>query len=200
MKGCQPLTKEEKNLFMKELNRSIKNELCKARILLIFAIGVTAGLRISEILHLRVKHIYKNNEPLDRIYLPRQATKGKREGRYQKLNEEIKPILEEYLYIANLKEKDWLFPSPTNSNKPLSRQMVWKVFQQIAVKINLTKKIGTHFLRKTFGNEILSLTDGDLRKTQKALGHKRIDSTIQYLLDPDQEEIDEAIASLKLRG
>ena len=56
-------------------------------------------------------------------------------------------------------------------------------------------KLGTHSMRKTFADRIYDRLDGDLAKTQKALGHKNINSTVQYL-SFREEEIDEAILAI----
>jgi len=47
-------------------------------------------------------------------------------------------------------------------------------------------------MRKTFANRVYDALDHDLIKTARALGHKNINSTVQYL-SFRQEEIDEAI-------
>ena len=50
-------------------------------------------------------------------------------------------------------------------------------------------------MRKTFADRIYHHFGGDLVKTQRALGHRCIESTAAYI-SFRQEEIDEAILSL----
>ncbi len=50
-------------------------------------------------------------------------------------------------------------------------------------------------MRKTFADKIYDRLGHDLIKTQKALGHKNINSTVSYL-SFREEEIDEAILGL----
>ncbi len=50
-------------------------------------------------------------------------------------------------------------------------------------------------MRKTFADRIYDRLGGDLVKTQRALGHRCIESTAAYI-SFRQEEIDEAILSL----
>ncbi len=54
---------------------------------------------------------------------------------------------------------------------------------------------GTHAMRKTFANKVHVLLGRDLAKTQRALGHKNVSSTVSYLSFLE-EEIDEAILAL----
>ncbi len=55
--------------------------------------------------------------------------------------------------------------------------------------------LGTHAMRKTFANNVHVLLGRDLVKTQRALGHKNVSSTVSYLSFLE-EEIDEAILAL----
>jgi len=47
-------------------------------------------------------------------------------------------------------------------------------------------------MRKTFANRLYERLGHDLFKTQKALGHQNVNSTVQYL-QVDQNEINAAI-------
>jgi site-specific recombinase XerD len=41
--------------------------------------------------------------------------------------------------------------------------------------------LGTHAMRKAFANKLHVLLGRDLVKTQRALGHKNVSSTVSYL-------------------
>jgi integrase len=56
----------------------------------------------------------------------------------------------------------------------------------------LTGKIGTHSMRKTFASKVYEQLNGRLERVQKALGHKNINSTVAYL-SFREEDIDAAI-------
>jgi integrase len=45
----------------------------------------------------------------------------------------------------------------------------------------LTGKLGTHAMRKTFANRMYDKLGKDLVKCQRALGHRNINSTVSYL-------------------
>jgi integrase len=58
--------------------------------------------------------------------------------------------------------------------------------------VNLTVPVGTHAMRKIFANRVYHQLNGDLVKTQRAMGHKNINSTMAYLSFVE-DEIDQAI-------
>jgi site-specific recombinase XerD len=66
------------------------------------------------------------------------------------------------------------------------------MLQRVYAACGLTGKLGTHSMRKTFARRIHAKLGRDLMKTQKALGHARVTSTVSYLSFAE-EEIDEAI-------
>ena len=49
------------------------------------------------------------------------------------------------------------------------------------------EKVAWHSMIKTFAQNIYQRVGGDLVKTQKALGHKNINSTISYLTCQDDD-------------
>jgi site-specific recombinase XerD len=57
----------------------------------------------------------------------------------------------------------------------------WQVLQDAYEANGLSKGHGTHAMRKTFANRVYNYLDRDLVKTQAALGHKAITSTVSYL-------------------
>ena len=56
----------------------------------------------------------------------------------------------------------------------------------------LEGQLGTHAMRKTFAGRVYQLLGRDLVRTQRALGHVNINSTVAYLSFA-LEEIDQAI-------
>lgn len=71
----------------------------------------------------------------------------------------------------------------------------WRILKEAYTSNEMTGKLGTHSMWKTFADRIYDKLDRDLVKTQKALGYRNINSTVQYL-SFREEEIDEAILSI----
>jgi integrase len=85
-----------------------------------------------------------------------------------------------------------VFKSRTGSNQPTTRIQAWRILQEAFAANELTGKLGTHAMRKTFANRVYEKLNHDLVKSQRALGHANINSTVQYL-SFREEEIDAAI-------
>ena len=75
MTGCPSLTPHETKLALRHLRGRHK---WRNRALLI--LGIRTGMRISELLSLRVSQVWNGKAMLPRLYLERQDSKGKRTG------------------------------------------------------------------------------------------------------------------------
>ncbi|TRX39704.1 site-specific tyrosine recombinase [Flavobacterium restrictum] len=64
--------------------------------------------------------------------------------------------------------------------KPLTRAMIFTIIKQLAVKIDLQKKISPHTFRHSFATHLLE-NGADLRSIQLMLGHESITTTEIYV-------------------
>jgi integrase len=136
MKFVQPIRDKEKI-------QQMKNELLRTgyRDYMLFVIGVNTGLRISDILALRVGAVRNKTH----INIKEQKTgKDKRFMINSNLNRDIDK------YIQGMNDEEYLFISRKRENKPITRVQAYRVLNAAASKIGL-EEIGTHTLRKTFG-------------------------------------------------
>ena len=140
------------------------------------AVGYAAGLRISEIVALKIADI---DGP--RKVLRVEQGKGSKD-RYALLS----PVLLEYLrtwwHFANhhhlMLNGGWLFPS-TNPVNHLSSRQLSRAFHAAAIDAGITKQVSMHSLRHGFATHLLE--DGvDIRTIQVLLGHKKLESTALY--------------------
>jgi integrase len=92
MIGCPALTKKEFNLALKNLRGRWR---WRNRALLI--LGVRTGLRISELLSLRVGQVHDGQKILPRLYLNRQDSKGKRTGSSMVIHPRAGAALEKWI-------------------------------------------------------------------------------------------------------
>jgi site-specific recombinase XerD len=122
--------------------------------------------------------------------------KRKVEGRTVVLHPEAKAALAAWLQARSpLLPSLVLFPSREGVNHALSRAHAWRLLQEAYTANGLTGQLGTHAMRKTFANKVYTALKGDLVKTQRALGHKNINSTVSYL-SFREEDIDAAILAV----
>jgi site-specific recombinase XerD len=161
-------------------------------------LGIKSGFRISEILSLTLKDVFDNGRIQDRIYVQRKNMKGKNEGRCVVVHPDAKMALSTWIaeLIANgASENSFVFKSRNGRNKPISRIQAWKMLTKVYEASGLTGALGTHSLRKTFADRVYEKLGHDLLKTQRALAHRDIKSTISYLAFK-QQDVDEAILSI----
>ena len=88
-----------------------------------------------------------------------------------------------------------LFQSRKGVNQPIGKIHAWKILHEAATTNELTGKVGTHAMRKTLANRVYHQLNHDLVKTQRAMGHKNINSTVAYLSFAE-DEIDAAILAI----
>ena len=128
----------------KDLINQIKSELRNKNIrdFILFIAGLNTGLRISDILKLKVSNVK------DRTHIEIREKKTGKTKRFK-----ITGCLKTYLdsYIQNMNYDNYLFPSRIGDNKPLDRRQAYIIINAAAKKIGIKDRIGTHTLRKTFG-------------------------------------------------
>lgn len=194
MKGCRPLTDAE----VEETLASFGGRYAK-RDRALFLLGVKTGFRISELLSLTVGDVFQHGRLVERVSVSRRHMKKKVEGRTVPLNaqaaEAVRVWIEEMRTQGGVTARTVLFRSRKGENKAISRVTAYKILRVVFDDSEMTGKLGTHSMRKTFANVVHEKLGRDISKTKKALGHKNINSTDSYLSFL-QEEIDEAILAL----
>ena len=146
------------------------------RIYVVLEILYSTGLRVSELLSLKVLNL-KNVK--DKFYI-----KGK--GGTQRLiifNENSLKLIKVWLRLRNNYENfldnEYLFPDK-NSKKSISRQIIYKDLKNLAMQLHLNEnKVSPHSIRHSFATHLLN-RGVDLRSLQKMLGHSDISTTEIY--------------------
>ena len=194
MKGMRPLKDKEVRLISETFAGRYED-----RDRALFLLGVKSGFRISELLSLRISDIYSNGKIADRVYMARRNMKKKLEGRSVILHPDAKAALETWLqelWAFGYRDPGcYVFQSRKGDNAHISKVHAWRILNTAAGENELSGPIGTHSMRKTFASRVYDKLDHDLVKTQRALGHKNINSTVSYL-SFSEEDIDEAILAI----
>ena len=193
MKGSRPLSDAE----IEKVLGAFKGRYAK-RDRALFILGIKTGFRIGELVSLKLGDVFDRNKIADRISVRRCNMKGKIEGRTVILNPDAKEALA--LWAMELVQQghsndSYLFKSRKGENKHISRTQAWRILDKIFTRLEFSGTLGTHVMRKTFCDKIFEKLGRDLLKTQKALGHRNINSTVSYL-SFKTEEIDQAILEL----
>lgn len=155
---------------------------------LMFIMGINFGLRIGDLLELRIGNII--DESLEYRF-PIEIRERKR-GKPRKLyvNQAVDEAFS--LYISHKQEVDlneYLFVGRNNTT-PMSRQNVDKRLRKIKADLNLPYHCGTHIFRKTFSYWVL-MTASDRQRAlyylQKILNHSSATTTLFYAGITDDE-------------
>lgn len=141
----------------------------------IFELLYACGLRVSELADLKVRQVF-----LEPGYV---AVRGKGEKeRLVPMGELASDALRLYLQNGRLKllKKGFAQEVFVNSRgERLSRQSIWKVLKQHALRAGIARNITPHMLRHSFATHLLE-NGADLRSLQVMLGHSDISTTQIY--------------------
>lgn len=179
------LDDEEIQLMLAEIDRS-KPE--GERNLAIIEVLYGAGLRVSELINLKISNIYFNDDFM------RITGKGDKQrlvplGRLAKKHVLI--YMNEVRIHVNVQKghEDFLFLN--RRGKQLSRVMIFMIIKNLAEKAGIHKNISPHTLRHSFAT-VLIKHGADLRAIQDMLGHESITTTEIYT-HLDRKDLKEAI-------
>ena len=134
-----------------------------------------SGLRISELVHLKLQDVN-----LEAGYV-RVFGKGSKE-RIVPIGRPAQEKIENYLAAARtqmLKNTASHFLFVARAGRPITRQGFWKLLKQYAQKVGIKKTVTPHMLRHSFATHLLE-GGADLRAVQMMLGHMDISTTQIY--------------------
>lgn len=155
-------------LSRKEIDCLIK-EIKNTKHRLMISLGYAAGLRVSEIINLRVKDI-----DLDELFIHIKNAKGKKD-RITVFPEKLKKDMNKFISLKNI--NDIIFESSRGGK--LTTNSVQKVFKNALKKSGIKKEATFHSLRHSFATHLLE-NGTDVRYVQELLGHANIRTTQIY--------------------
>jgi len=135
----------------------------------ILSLLYSAGLRISELLNLKIEDIES-----DRMLIRVRNTKGNRE-RYTLLSETVLNKLR--IYYRKASPKEYLFEGVKGGQ--YSKTSVSVILKKSAKKAGIQKNVYPHMLRHCFATHLLENGE-DLRYIQVLMGHKSSKTTEIY--------------------
>ena len=180
MNYVEPIRDKEK---IKDIGEYLKER--EPKYYIMYSIGLYSGLRISDILSLRVRDVKGKTE----IKLREKKT-GKE--KLFPINAELQKIIEEY--CRDKKPWEFIVPSVFKAAAPVSREYAYRVIHEAGLKFGLDH-LGTHTLRKTFGYHFYMQTK-DIVLLMRILNHNDQSKTLRYI-GIEQSTINEAMRRFK---
>jgi len=135
-----------------------------------FAAAYGAGLRVSEVVALKVTDIES-----ERLLLRIEQGKG-RKDRFAMLSPKLLDLLRDWYRIA--RPKVWLFPG-RDAILPLTTRQFSRAVHTAAAMAEITKRVTPHTLRHSFATHLLE-QNIDVRIVQVLLGHAKLETTALY--------------------
>lgn len=150
-----------------------------------FLLGIYLGLRVSDILRLRVKDLK------DKSHVDIREKKTKKRKRIL-IHTFLKRELKDYLIDKDLEE--YVIKSRKGENKPITRHRAYQILKEVALKFNIDS-LGTHSLRKTFGYHFYKQTK-DVALLQDLFNHAAPNITLRYI-GINQDTLDKSISKFR---
>lgn len=160
----QILSKKE----IEAIIQSIKNRKHQAIIATIYGLG----LRISEVINLQIVDIDS-----DRMLVHLKDAKG-RKDRIVMLPKKLLVMLR--AYIKEYKPEKYMFEGQKQAQYSDTSTSIRAILKKALKENNIQKRITVHSLRHSFATHLLE-RGTDIRVIQKILGHKNINTTLQYV-------------------
>lgn len=129
----------------------------------------SAGLRVSEVVYLRIKDIHS-----ERMVINIKGAKGKKD-RVVALSQGVLELLRKY-YLA-YRPKHWLFEGQYGDQ--YSTRSLQSIFNRAKRKANIRQDVTFHSLRHSYATH-LHEAGTDIKLIQELLGHNDIKTTLRY--------------------
>lgn len=161
---------------------------------LLFMVGISSALRISDILKLELNQVWDGKKPKKFIEVNEKKTgKYKRFPITPNLAKGIKEYMKEY---PDKSQEDYLFASRKGRNHSISRQYAATILNEACDMVGVKERFGTHGMRKTWG--FFAFKKGiSLDYICIALNHSSIAETKRYL-GILQEDLDNLYLEINL--
>ena len=179
-KNLPKLLSEKEILYLIEKSKEfyfknpVKN-ISYLKIQVILEILYSTGLRISELLNIKINQVANIK---DKLYINGKGNKQ----RLVIFNKNALDLLKNWISIMiknNKNKNSYLFENIHNI-KVISRQQIYKDLKKLALKTNTdVEKLSPHSIRHSFASHMLN-RGADLRSIQKLLGHSDISTTEIY--------------------
>lgn len=171
IKDVQPIRSLEQ---LNDMKWALKRH-CGERDYIMFLLGVNTGLRVSDLLKLKISDLKGKKTITVKEGKTEKARKIHLTNIYEELN----------AYISTLEGTVWLFPS-RKGDKPITRIQAYRQLNKASEMVDMPDGIGTHTMRKTFGYWHYKQFK-DVAELQRILNHSHPQITLDYIGITDEQ-------------
>lgn len=151
---------------------------------LLFKFGLNTGLRISDILPIKVKDIFNNSGEYKDYLILKERKTGKEKK--IKLNNALRKAISEYVKQQKLASESHLFPS--RKGNYIRRVQAYRVLKEAADVCGI-ENFGTHSLRKTWGYWTYKMSKYNIGLIMDTFNHSSQSITLRYIgVNQDQKD------------
>lgn len=154
-----------------------------SKLYIMYAIGIYCGLRITDILKLKVKDIKGKQN----INIKEQKTGN---VKTYPVKAALANEITKYCTDNSLGSSDYLIHRRGTPEKHISRRYAYKVINEAGLHFNLNN-LGTHSMRKTFGYHFYKQTN-NIVLLMKIFNHNDQNKTLRYI-GVEQDTVNEAM-------
>ena len=159
---------------------------------LLFKFGLNTGLRISDIISLKVKDVMSPTMQFQDYLILKEKKTGKEKK--IKINDTLKKLIIEYLKNTGLSYESYLFPSKKGGC--IGRIQAYRVLKECAELLGI-QNFGTHSLRKTWGYWTYKISLYNIGLIMDTFNHSSQSITLRYI-GVNQDQKDELYSMVQL--
>lgn len=162
---------------------------------LIGCLMLEAGLRVGEVVSLKMSHLYFDGKPVQNLLLTEKITKNHTERSVPvstRLSQALVEYYNEHSFLSEYADTRYVFDI-FPSRLPITTRQVERIINFAGYKA-FGRPVHPHMLRHTFASKLMRVTD--MRTVQELLGHKHITST-QIYTHPNEDDKKKAIDTLE---
>jgi integrase len=145
---------------------------------LLFNVGINTGLRIGDILKLKVSDVKTENMNYREHLTVIEEKTGK--TKKLKMNSPLKKYFDEFIKANNLQHDDFFFQSRKGHGHHISKVQAYRVLEEAAKGLGV-QNFGTHSMRKTWGYWAYKASKYNIALIMEMFNHSSQSITLRYI-------------------
>lgn len=151
---------------------------------LLFKFGLNTGLRISDLLPIKVKDIFNSNGEYKEYFILKEKKTGKEKK--IKLNMALRKVVSNFVKQQQLTPESYFFFSSKGGH--IKRIQAYRVLKEAATSSGI-ENFGTHSLRKTWGYWTYKISKYNVGLIMDTFNHSSQSITLRYIgVNQDQKD------------